>query len=81
MQARQPNALTASSINFWSIGIMTIAKAAVQAAIINPTNLKQTGATINSLIETMQANPFGALCIVLVCISVALGVMCWSKRP
>lgn len=60
---------------------MTIAKTAAQAAIVNPVSVKQTGVTINSLIETMQANPFGALCMVLICISVALGVMHWSKRP
>jgi len=50
---------------------MTITTTAVQAAHINSTKVEQTSNALTCFIETLQANPFGALCLVLICIAFA----------
>jgi hypothetical protein len=60
---------------------MTIITTAVQTATaLNLTNVdtakvERTATFLNSLIETMQANPFGAGCFVLICAAFAY----WKK--
>lgn len=57
------------------------AKAAASAVVVTPANVEQTGNTVNSMIQTMQANPYGALCFVIICAAVAYIVTsCLNKR-
>lgn len=57
------------------------AKAAASAVVVTPANVEQAGNTVNSFIQTMQANPYGGLCLVLICAAVAYIIAsCINKR-
>lgn len=58
---------------------VTTLTTAIQAAHINSTNVERTSNALSSFIETLQTNPFGALCLVLICI--AFATIYWKKGP